>query len=510
MSHDDVTSAPKGLIRRRTLALALAGCGLVIGLAAVGPASGNALRSAEVGFHSYPSPTPTPTGAVDLAYQKRVSIEPGVWGTNPQYATDGNLNTNYHTNINAGAAYIIVDLGQNFSLGDVRVWHYFGDGRTYHDVIVQLSQRSDFATLTTVFNNDSRNTAGQGIGGNAEYAESASGKDIPLATAVTARYLRLWTDGSTVNAYNHYVEVRAIASSAPSPSPSPTATATATPSPSPTGTPTPTPTPAPTATPTPSPTPSPTPAPGSHISEIYYPGWVQNNLAPSAIDYTPWTHIMHFGFDPTATGGIALADMQNASYPAAAVSAAHAAGKQIILCIGEQGVGAQFVGATSPGYINGFAANIVATMRQYGYDGVDIDWEEQVTQTPYVSLLQTLRADLNAVRPGVWLSIDVDTGQHPPATVAAANPYVTMVNDMTYWDSGITEQNAYIAAGIPASKLTLGIGFSAGYFDQTQSAVQTKVNAVAANGYAGTMAWFMGDLTSQSDPRLIPLRSEIG
>ncbi len=170
----------------------------------------------------------------NVAYQKTVTAEAGVWMANPQYATDGILNTSYYTNLGSGPVYIVIDLGQNYQLGELRFWHYYADGRTYHDVIAQLSQYSNFSSLTTVFNNDTNNSAGQGTGSNSEYAESSAGKDVALSTPVTARYLRLWTNGSTVNAFNHCVEVQAFASASPAPTPSATPTPTPTPSPSPT------------------------------------------------------------------------------------------------------------------------------------------------------------------------------------------------------------------------------------------------------------------------------------
>ena len=61
--------------------------------------------------------------------------------------------------------------------------------------------------MTTVFNNDTNNSVGQGTGTQAEYTETSLGKDIPFP-AVSARYARLWSNGNTVNAYNHYVEVQ--------------------------------------------------------------------------------------------------------------------------------------------------------------------------------------------------------------------------------------------------------------------------------------------------------------
>jgi hypothetical protein len=244
---------------------------------------------------------------------------------------------------------------------------------------------------------------------------------------------------------------------------------------------------------------------GNGLSLLYYPGYVQNDLPPTQIDYTAASHIMHFAFSPTMTGTLCTCDMQSLAYPAAAIRAAHAAGKQIIVVIGGKGRGANFVAATSAANLAVLVKSIVTLTTMYGYDGVDIDWEESVTQAPYVALLQGLRT---ALGPDAFLSIDVDPGQHPPAIVAAAEPYVTLINDMTYWDSGVAEQSAYEHAGVPATKLTLGLGFPSGYFDQTEAAVQTKVTAIESNGWAGAMAWQIGNLTSpMTDTRLIPLRA---
>jgi hypothetical protein len=151
--------------------------------------------------------------------------------TNGSYITDGNkASANFASPPNAGVAWIQIDLGQSYSLGQVNLWHYFADGRTYHDVIVKLSTTADFSSgVTTVFNNDTNNSAGVGTGTHAEYAETSAGKTITFG-AVTARYVKLWTNGSTANTYNHYVEVEVWTATTP------TATATATAAPTATAT----------------------------------------------------------------------------------------------------------------------------------------------------------------------------------------------------------------------------------------------------------------------------------
>jgi hypothetical protein len=38
-----------------------------------------------------------------------------------------------------------------------------------------------------------------------EYSETSTGKDI-FINNVNAKYVRFWSNGNTVNTYNHYVE----------------------------------------------------------------------------------------------------------------------------------------------------------------------------------------------------------------------------------------------------------------------------------------------------------------
>ena len=122
-------------------------------------------------------------------------------------ATDGNKDTANHLGVNQGLQWIQIDLGAGYSINKINLWHYFGDGRTYHDVIVRTSTTADFSSgVNTVFNNDTNNSAGFGAGSDTEYAETSSGKTINFSP-VNARYVRLYSDGSSSNAFNHYVEV---------------------------------------------------------------------------------------------------------------------------------------------------------------------------------------------------------------------------------------------------------------------------------------------------------------
>ena len=108
----------------------------------------------------------------------------------------------------SGLQWVQVDLGASYDLNEIQLWHYYGDGRSYHDVIVQLSNDANFASGTvTVFNNDSNGSAGLGVGTDSEYSETSAGKTIAFGT-VNARYARFYSNGSTVNGANHYVEIK--------------------------------------------------------------------------------------------------------------------------------------------------------------------------------------------------------------------------------------------------------------------------------------------------------------
>ena len=252
------------------------------------------------------------------------------------------------------------------------------------------------------------------------------------------------------------------------------------------------------------------PADRQYVSFTSYPGWIQRSIPPAKFNFAPWTIISDFGLWPTKTGGIAVGDMGSLANIRPAVSAAHQAGKMIIMAVGEQGQGADFAGGAAPRYRARLIRNIVSYVSKYDFDGVNVDWEEEVPQNraDYVALIKGLRSALNAAFPGrhPYLSADVDVGQIPPGIAAQIAPYVSSINMETFQDSGVSSTLAYTRAGIPASKLLLGIGVSSGYYDSTTARVAAKVRYVEQHGLKGTILWQPGALnTYKTDPRLIPL-----
>ncbi|GIP30129.1 hypothetical protein J23TS9_52590 [Paenibacillus sp. J23TS9] len=162
------------------------------------------------GAYEHQSSVSTP---VNVALGKTVSS--GSFVNNPERVTDGQSgNKEQYAGLDGGLQWLAMDLGAAYNVSRIKLWHYF-DGRSYRDVIVQLSSNPDFTSgVTTVFNNDANNSAGLGAGTDAEYAETSSGKEITFSP-VQARYIRFWSNGSSVNQWNHVVEAEVYGMSTP-------------------------------------------------------------------------------------------------------------------------------------------------------------------------------------------------------------------------------------------------------------------------------------------------------
>ncbi|MBC2602788.1 glycosyl hydrolase family 18 protein [Puniceicoccus vermicola] len=108
----------------------------------------------------------------------------------------------------------------------------------------------------------------------------------------------------------------------------------------------------------------------------YYPGWIQETVAPAALPWDSITHLLHFGGTVQADGSITLEDFKlTPSHIKATVAAAHRSQKRVLLVLGGAYTAEGFRGASSDLNRERFIANIVSLVNVYGYDGVDLDWE---------------------------------------------------------------------------------------------------------------------------------------
>lgn len=152
---------------------------------------------------------PVPT--VNLA--PKGTLSSSVNFDNLSYATNTQTNnTAEYARGTSGLQWVQVDMGASYDLHAAKLWHYYGDGRSYRDVIVQLSNDPTFGSgVVTVYNNDRDGSAGLGLGTESEYSETSSGKTITFEM-VNARYARFYSNGSNVNGANHYVEIEVYGS----------------------------------------------------------------------------------------------------------------------------------------------------------------------------------------------------------------------------------------------------------------------------------------------------------
>ena len=156
-----------------------------------------------------------PEGVVNLSHGKKVtSSDSAPIIGELTMVTDGDKEgaDGSFVELGPGKQWVQIDLEKAADIYAVLVWHYHGEARIYHDVIVQVSDDANFANdVKTVFNNDFDNSSGLGAGKNLEYIEDYRGKLIAVkdekGQPVRGRYVRLYSKGNTSNDMNHYVEV---------------------------------------------------------------------------------------------------------------------------------------------------------------------------------------------------------------------------------------------------------------------------------------------------------------
>jgi hypothetical protein len=106
-----------------------------------------------------------------------------------------------------GPQWLQIDLGSPTEIFAIVVWHAHETPKVYHNVVVEVSDDPEFKQgVHAVFNNDKQNTLGLGTGTNREYFETNEGKLIEVP-GLKARYVRLYSNGSTETRRNEYTEV---------------------------------------------------------------------------------------------------------------------------------------------------------------------------------------------------------------------------------------------------------------------------------------------------------------
>ncbi|MFA5192323.1 MAG: hypothetical protein WC740_16570 [Verrucomicrobiia bacterium] len=151
-----------------------------------------------------------PEGTANLALHKTVTSSTAPTKGSLKMITDGEkeMIEEYTVELPQGKQWVQVDLTETAVIYAVLFW--LGDDsrfRSYHDVVVQVSDDKEFKKgVKIIFNNDHDNSSGFGCGKDYSYGEDYQGKLVD-AKGVSARYVRINTNGNTVNLRNHFAEI---------------------------------------------------------------------------------------------------------------------------------------------------------------------------------------------------------------------------------------------------------------------------------------------------------------
>ena len=151
-----------------------------------------------------------PKGTTNLALKKKVTAS----DNRPligelEFVTDGRKSgdEDAFVELPPEPQWVQIDLEQPAEIYAIYVWHYFREARSYHDVVIQVSDDPEFKKdVKTVYSNDQDNSLKMGIGKKRPYIETFRGKLFDTK-GVKGRYVRLYSNGSTADGLSHYVEV---------------------------------------------------------------------------------------------------------------------------------------------------------------------------------------------------------------------------------------------------------------------------------------------------------------
>ena len=244
----------------------------------------------------------------------------------------------------------------------------------------------------------------------------------------------------------------------------------------------------------------------------YYVAYQRDLYPPDKIDWNGLTHIIMGRVKAKPDGSLETSfDWDPVAGPALAkeiASRAHAAGKKAILMLGGDDNGVEIHDAVA-NHRAQFVANLAATMADYGYDGLDLDWENHLDWTLFQSFTQDLRKALpKAILTLPTGPLNLNTDTVPPGLAAVVKPLdrLTLMSyyPATSWTGSgwwswynsplkgakpntpvsiDTSFDRYAAAGIPKSKLAMGISFYATcYTGGVTAPNQSTENGVAIAG----------------------------
>jgi hypothetical protein len=227
--------------------------------------------------------------------------------------------------------------------------------------------------------------------------------------------------------------------------------------------------------------------PNGFKSVGYLPSWAGS---ATAVQYAKLTHINYSFALPNANG--TLQPIDNTAKLQQVVSLGHQNNVKVSLAIGgwNDGDDSAFESlAANAGTRATFVTSVLNTVRQYGLDGIDIDWEYPdpgAGATNFTALMQQLGTALHNEGKLLTAAVVSDGGTAngvQPAVFAA----VDWLNIMAYdggsphagFDWSINAANFWKNRGLPKAKTVLGVPFYSrpGYYTYAQLVAMDPANA---------------------------------
>ncbi len=250
-----------------------------------------------------------------------------------------------------------------------------------------------------------------------------------------------------------------------------------------------------------------------------YGYWSQTQTPPyssAQIPYNELTHINHAGVSFDANGNLIV---PSGFIEKALLTKAHNHGVKVMLLLGGDFTGME----TASGGLSAFLTNLLAFIKEYGYDGVDIDWEYPAS-TQDAAFFESMLMGLRSILPTPQYIISADvapwggSGYDFPdtklivdyfnvMTYDCAGPWTdsAQLNSAIFPDPNDPESyncepggsvkeaiDIYEASGIPPAQINIGTPFYGYVYHQAdalwgfcpdQNAAQECGNSVVSQNY---------------------------
>ena len=157
-----------------------------------------------------------PKGTENVAKGKKVtSSDPLPIIGSLDLVTDGDADGSdgCYVELAPGHQWVQIDLGAEYNIWKILLWHFHKQTAVYFDTNVQISNDPEFKEKTVVYNSDDDDSSKLGKGGDPAYVETNHGRLID-GKGTKGRYVRFYSNGNTANEMNHYIEAQVYGSPA--------------------------------------------------------------------------------------------------------------------------------------------------------------------------------------------------------------------------------------------------------------------------------------------------------